>query len=166
MNEQDAATDAVNLVDLIDQLAEPLEPAPVSLAPQTAGWTVLAVLLALVLAWLAWRWVQRWRANAYRRAALAGLDAAGNDPAAIADILRRTALAAWPRDRVASLSGVDWLRFLDATGRGGGFVDGPGTALASAPYRSDAAAPTPGLGALAARWVRRHRVKAGAEAQL
>jgi hypothetical protein len=163
MNEQNLATEGVNLVDLLDRLAEPLEPAPVSMAPQTAGWTVLTVVLALVLAWLAWRWVQRWRANAYRRAALAELDAAGDDPAAVADILRRTALVAWPRDRVASLSGADWLRFLDATG-GGGFLDGPGAALASAPYRSDAAAPAPGLGALAARWVRRHRVETGAEA--
>jgi len=163
MNEQNLATEGVNLVDLLDRLAEPLEPAPVSMAPQTAGWTVLTVVLALVLAWLAWRWVQRWRANAYRRAALAELDAAGDDPAAVADILRRTALVAWPRDRVASLSGADWLRFLNATG-GGGFLKGPGAALASAPYRSDAAAPAPGLGALAARWVRRHRVETGAEA--
>jgi Domain of unknown function (DUF4381) len=165
MNEQDPATEAANLVDLLDRLAEPLEPAPVSMTPQTAGWTVLAVLLALVLAWLAWRWLQQWRANAYRRAALAELDAAGDDPAAVADILRRTALAAWPRDRVASLSGADWLRFLDATGGGGGFVDGPGAVLASAPYRSDAAARAPGLGSLAARWVRRHHVEAGAELQ-
>jgi hypothetical protein len=164
MNEEGAATEAVNLVDLLDRLAEPLEPAPVSMVPQTAGWTVLAVLLALFLAWFAWRWVKRWRANAYRRAALAELDAAGDDPATVADILRRTALAAWPRDRVASLSGADWLRFLDATGGGGGFLDGPGAALASAPYRPGAAAPASGLGALAARWVRRHRVERGTEA--
>jgi hypothetical protein len=164
MNEADATPEVVNLVDLLDRLAEPPQPAPISIAPQTAGWTVLAVLLALVLVWLAWRGVQRWRANAYRRAALAELDAAGDDPVAIADILRRTALAAWPRERVASLSGADWLRFLDATGGGGGFADGPGAALAGAPYRSDAAAPAPGLGALAARWVRRHRVASGAEA--
>jgi hypothetical protein len=162
MNDADTKPEVVNLVDLIDRLAEPPEPAPISLAPQTVGWTVLAVLLALVLIWLAWRGVQRWRANAYRHAALAELDAAGDDPVAIADILRRTALAAWPRERVASLSGADWLRFLDATGGGGGFVDGPGAALVGAPYRSDAATPAPGLGALAARWVRRHCLQAGA----
>ena len=165
MNEENPAREVVSLVDLIDRLAEPPEPSPISMAPQTAGWTVVAVLLALVLVWLAWRGMQRWRANAYRRAALAELDAAGDDPAAIADILRRTALAAWRRERVASLSGADWLRFLDATGGGGGFVDGPGAALATAPYRSDAAAPAPGLAVLAARWVRRHRAETGAEAQ-
>lgn len=153
------APDAVNLVDLIDRLAEPPEPAPISMAPQTTGWTVLAVLLALALAWLAWRAVRRWRANAYRRVALAELEAAGDDPTAIADILRRTALVAWPRERVAGLSGKDWLRFLDATGGEGGFSDGPGAVLVSAPY-SPGASPAPGLGHVAARWVRRHRVDA------
>ena len=160
MNEDDAAPEIVNLVTLIDRLAEPPEPAPVSMMPQTAGWTVLAVLLVLALAWLVRYAVTRWRANAYRRAALAELEAAGDDPAAIAVILRRTALAAWPRERVASLHGRDWLRFLDVTGGGGGFAEGSGAVLAGAPYRADAAAPAPGLRELAAHWVRCHRVEA------
>jgi hypothetical protein len=146
-----------SLIDLIDQLVEPPEPAPVAMTPQTWGWAVLAALLALALAWIAWRAWRHRRANAYRRAALAALASAGDDPVAIADILRRTALAAWPRETVAGLAGADWLRFLDATGGGGGFADGPGTALVSAPYR--AGPPAPGLGALAERWVRRHRVE-------
>ncbi len=157
MTSDEAAPQTTNLIDLLNRLAEPSEPAPVSLMPQTPGWTVLALLLALLLAWLAWRAVVRWRANAYRRAALVELAAAGDDPAAIATILRRVALAAWPRERVASLHGTQWLQFLDRSG-GGGFVDGPGTALVDAPYRPRASAP--GLGALAARWVRRHRVEA------
>lgn len=156
MNGEDDTRDVKNLVDLIDRLAEPGEPAPVSMVPATAGWTVLAVLLALAVLWLLWWGVRRWRANAYRRAALAELAAAGDDPAAITAILRRTALAAWPRTRVASLHGEEWLRFLDATARGGGFVDGPGAVLAEAPYRSTG--PAPGLGDLAGSWVRRHRV--------
>lgn len=156
MNGDGATPEVTNLVDLIDRLAEPGEPAPVSMAPATAGWTVLALMLALAILWLLWRGVRQWRANAYRRAALAELASAGDDPAAVAAILRRTALAAWPRTRVASLRGGEWLRFLDSTG-GDGFTDGPGAVLARAPYRT--AGPTPGLGALAARWVRRHRVE-------
>jgi hypothetical protein len=58
---------------------------------------------------------------------------------------------------VASLTGRDWLAFLDATG--GGFAEGPGAALAVGPYRREGA-PVPGLGQVAARWVRQHRVKA------
>ncbi|HMQ95081.1 MAG TPA: DUF4381 domain-containing protein [Amaricoccus sp.] len=157
MNE-DGAPAPTTLIDLLHELVEPAEPPPVTMTPQTWGWAVLAVLLALALAWLAWRAWRRWRANAYRRAALAELAAAGDDPVAIAGILRRTALAAWPRERVASLTGRDWLAFLDATG-GGGFAGGPGAALAVAPYRDDAV-PVPGLGEAAALWVRRHRVEA------
>jgi hypothetical protein len=155
MNEDDAPA-PTTLIDLLNQLVEPPEPPPVAMTPQTWGWAVLAALLALTLAWLGWRAWRRWRGNAYRRAALAELAAAGDDPARIAEILRRTALAAWPRERVASLTGRDWLAFLDATG--GGFAEGPGAALAVAPYRREGA-PVPGLGQVAARWVRRHRVE-------
>jgi hypothetical protein len=155
MNEDDPAP--TTLIDLLNELAEPPEPSPVAMVPQTWGWAVLAALLALALAWLAWRAWRRWRADAYRRAALAELAAAGDDPAVIAEILRRTALAAWPRERVAGLTGRDWLVFLDDTG-GTGFGDGPGAVLAEAPYRERA--PVPGLGEIAERWVRRHRVEA------
>ena len=158
MNGDDAPPQITNLVDLIDRLADPAEPAAVAMTPQTPGWTVLGVLFALLLAGLAWRAVRRWRANAYRRAALAELQRAGDDPAAIAEVLRRAALAAWPRERVAGLSGGDWLAFLDATG-GGGFSDASGQVLAQAPY-GRSAGPLPGLRDLAARWVRRHRTEA------
>jgi len=152
MNE-DAAPKS--LIGLIDQLAEPAEPPPIAMVPQTVGWAVLGVVAMLALLALVTLAVRRWRANAYRRAALAALDAAGDDPAAVADIVRRTAIAAYGRARVAPLAGADWLAFLDGTG-GGGFAEGPGAALAAAPYRADGAR-VAGLGAVAARWVRRHR---------
>lgn len=150
-----------NLVDLLGGLAEPAVPAPVPLTPQTAGWAVLAAILALaLLAAVVWL-VRRWRANAYRRAALAELAGAGDDPAAIATVLRRTVLAVWPRPAVASLSGEAWLAFLDRTGGGDAFATGPGRALIEAPYRAPAAAPSPDLAPLAARWIRRHRAHKG-----
>lgn len=158
-----APTDApTNLLELLDGLVEPAVPVAVPMTPQTAGWAVLAGLLVIALAVLVvWR-VRRWRADRYRRAALAELAAAGEDPAAIALILRRTALAAWPRERVAGLAGQDWLAFLDRTGADrafadGAFAKGSGRVLLRAPYR--ACPPEPGLAALAARWVRRHRVQ-------
>ncbi|WP_108663625.1 DUF4381 domain-containing protein [Acuticoccus kandeliae] len=145
-----------NLVDYINRLAEPPVPAPVPLTPETGGWVVLAILLALALLALVWWVVRRRRANAYRRAALIALAAAGDDPAEIAAILRRTALAAWPRTRVASLTGEAWLGFLDASGGDGAFKAGPGRAIVEAPFRADAA-PAPGLAEAAEQWVRHHR---------
>ena len=96
MNEDGAPT---NLVDLIGRLVEPPEPAPVSLVPQTAGWWVLGALLLSALGYGLWRFMLHWRADAYRRAALSELALAPDDPAAIASILRRAALAAYPGTR-------------------------------------------------------------------
>lgn len=75
--------------------------------PPAPGWwaaLVLAVLLVLVLAVRRFR---HWRANAYRRAALAELDAARSSDD-IATILRRTALAIAPREEIAGLRGEAW----------------------------------------------------------
>ncbi|MCE8517269.1 DUF4381 domain-containing protein [Ruegeria pomeroyi] len=147
----------VTLVDLIGQLVPPDPPPPVSMLPQTAGWAVLAVLAGVAVVYGLWRWWRHYHANRYRRAALAALARAGGDPVAIAEVLRRTALVAFPRHEVAGLSGTEWLVFLDRTGGGGtAFTQGPGQALASAPYRSGSTAPS-GLADLAARWIRRHR---------
>lgn len=87
-----------------------------------------------------------------RRAALAELNRARDDPAPIADILRRTALAAYPRMEVASLSSGPWVTFLDARAKEGGFAGGAGRAIAEAPYRP--VPPASGLPALARRWIR------------
>ncbi|MFV0409056.1 MAG: DUF4381 domain-containing protein [Paracoccus sp. (in: a-proteobacteria)] len=154
--EPDTAPDAGDtLIDLIGQLVEPTPPPPVPMVPQTWGWAVLAVLMLAALGWAIWRWIRHRRANAYRRAALRLLESAGDDPARIAEILRRTALAAYPRGTVASLNGAGWLAFLDAQVGGDAFSAGPGRGIATAPYRIGE--PNPQLRPLAANWIRRHR---------
>ncbi len=101
-------------------------PPPVSWMPQTWGWAVLAVILMLALAiWFA-LWLRHYRANAYRREALAllaGVEAKIRDPATreagiqdLAVLLKRVALAGWPRDDVASLAGDAWVKFMGAHG--------------------------------------------------
>lgn len=149
-----SAAEPVNLIGLIDGLIEPPPPPPVSMMPQTWGWAVLAVALAVLAGWLIWRWIAHRRANAYRRAALAELDRAGSDAAEIAAILRRAALAGYPRAQVAGLTGADWLEFLNQTG--GDFDAATGAALLAAPYRGDAAA-DPAVRKAAEGWIRRHR---------
>jgi hypothetical protein len=143
-----------NLIDLLGQLAEPAAPPPVPLTPQTWGWAVLAALAAALVIWLIARAVLRYRANAYRRAALAELEACGDDPSKVAVILRRAALAAWPRDKVASLTGDAWVRFLHETG---GFAQEQGAVLRAAPWQPDPA-PAPALRRAGEEWVRHHRV--------
>ena len=97
-------------------------PAPVSWFPQTWGWAAVGiVLLAAVFAWGAFA-VVHFRRNAYRRRALKVLDqivqSSKSDPsggeyaAELAVLMKRVALAAWGRERVAHLSGRDWADFI------------------------------------------------------
>ena len=150
----DAATyEGMNLVDLLDLLAPVPEPVAISMWPQTTGWIWLGLALGIAAIWLGWRLLERHQAYAYRHAAHSALNLAKDDPNDIAAILRRTALAAYPRDEVAGLSGEMWLAFLDRSYGGKGFATQTGRAMVSAPYQKS----TPvvrGLGDLAQQWVR------------
>ena len=55
--------------------------------------------------------------------------------AELSTLLRRVALRRYTRTRVASLTGPDWLRFLDNTGGGGDFEKGVGQILEAGPYQ-------------------------------
>ncbi|TCL00760.1 uncharacterized protein DUF4381 [Shimia isoporae] len=146
-------TENESLVGLINQLAEVPTPAPVSMAPQTPGWAILAALIAVGLFWLARRYWISHKANAYRRAALKALNSAGNDPAAVSAILKRTALAAYGRAEVAALTGSEWLDFLNRTS--GKFVGDTGTAIVSAAY-AKSPIQAPDLNHQARHWVAHH----------
>jgi hypothetical protein len=102
MNE--SATSLDGLHDLVLPPAVPWWP----LAP---GWFVVLALLIIGSILLSIRLVSRYRANAYRRAALREL-ASLEQPAAIAELLRRTALASAPRPVIAEMTGAAWLDWL------------------------------------------------------
>ena len=143
-------------------------PQPVSLLPQTwPSRIAIALLLAVVIA-AVWRIVHQRHVNRYRREALAELGRieqavdADKAPAELvtrlAVLVRRTALAAFPRERIAPLAGPAWLSFLDSTYDGSEFSEGPGRLLASAPYQR--IAPDGGevrsLAAVVRRWIGEH----------
>ncbi len=144
----------LNLIDLLERLEPIPEPEAVSLFPQTQGWVWLGALVVALLFVLARRGLRAYQANGYRRAALREVDRIGSDPIALAAILRRTALTAYPRADVASLFGADWLAFLDLAYGGTEFSAGQGHLLASTPYRNEASSAQ--LQKLAATWIRRH----------
>lgn len=150
----------LSLVELIDLLEEVPEPEPIPFTPQTPGWIVLGIVVALLVYFGVRAYLRHRKANAYRRAALKELEGAKHDPAKIAEVIRRTALVAFPRAEVASLTGDAWLAFLDKSYPGSGFKDGPGRIIASAPYRDQGE--TPEAASLAKDWVRRHKRKAAA----
>jgi Domain of unknown function (DUF4381) len=106
----------------LERLTDIVAPPPVSFVPQTWGWAALAAIVFVLAVWGFLRWRRYREANRYRAEALAELAriertiTAGPDPAealaAIPPLLKRVALAAWPRSRVASLAQTSWVEFL------------------------------------------------------
>lgn len=158
------ATDPASL----DNLRDIVLPPPAPWLPPAVGWRIIAAALAAAAVIALWRAVRRWRANAYRREALRRLgavDASGESPAsAAADllaILKRAALAAYPRAAVANLTGPQWAGFLDDTGGTKDFTAGPARDLWPLAYGAPAGgADLGGAFDAARRWLRRHRVEA------
>jgi hypothetical protein len=171
------AADPTSLEHLFDIVAPP----PVPWWPPAPGWFVVGGVLLMLGVWGAWRAWRRWRAAAYRRAALAEwrqLKAQAADPGPreaalrrVPELVKRTALAAFPRLEVASLSGEAWLRFLDRSGHTDAFTRGSGRVLSELAYDPKLAAR---LNAVAVedlfrtvrRWIRRHSTVAETRASV
>jgi hypothetical protein len=96
----------------LNLLEDLVVPEPISWWPLAPAWWIIIAIIALGAGtggWIAWR---RWKAGAYRRAALRELDALSDSAKGIPALLKRVALAAWPRPEVAGLAGERWVAFL------------------------------------------------------
>jgi len=142
-------SDPADLSNLRDIVAPP----EVALWPPAPGWWILLAGGIAMVAIFAGMIVARYRRNAYRRAALVALDTA--DAGDISTILKRAALAAWPRAEVASLTGADWLAFLDRTARSDVFTRGAGRDLETLAFGG--AGDKQAVLTAARSWIRRHR---------
>lgn len=144
------------------------EPPPIGWWPPAPGWWLLAALalvMLLVLVFMLWR---RYRANAYRRAALKQLqhlqqvhDQHSDDLQFITQtnaLLKSVALVAYPRREVAASSGQQWLAFLNSKlVKARPFPE----AFVSAAYCKDT--PDVSVGQLyltAQAWIKQHKVAA------
>ncbi len=136
------------------------EPVPPAWVPQTIGWYCVFAAAAIAAAWFAVWSIRKRLHNRYRREALHELQTI--PVSELSALLKRTALSAWPREKVASLSGREWLGFLDGTPGGKGFLSAPGDqiediALCRVSLSSE---DEQRLRDLAAKWIRSHRVRA------
>lgn len=137
----------------LSNLRDIVVPPEVALWPPAPGWWILlagVVAMAVIFAGMI---IARYQRNAYRRAALAALDNA--EAGDISTILKRAALAAWPRTEVASLTGSDWLAFLDRTARSDVFTRGAGRDLEALAFGG--AGDKQAVLTAARSWIRRHR---------
>ncbi|MBV1934730.1 MAG: DUF4381 domain-containing protein [Parvibaculaceae bacterium] len=106
-------------------LEEISSPDPISAMPQGPGWWFLAGTLLLVGGVLVYYVRKKWSRNAYRRHAVAALEAleiTHEGPTqnwhahrqSLPEILRATALHAFPRRNVVAVTGESWRVFLNA----------------------------------------------------
>ncbi|MEN8205822.1 MAG: DUF4381 domain-containing protein [Pseudomonadota bacterium] len=133
--------------------------------PPAPGWWVLALLLIAVVV-LSTLWLLRryhlFRLKLQIMDEIESLsDCCTNNTeeftARLSMLLRRVALRRYSRERVASLTGNDWLRFLDETGGDGDFEHGIGQVLEDGPYRPHTRnLPAEELLSLARRWVKQN----------
>ena len=152
--------DGLNLPQLLDLMYDVVRPEPSAWLPQTIGWWILVVWLLTAGSLFAWHAHRSWRRNRYRREALVALDwieaqSSPDGAAQVAVLLKRTALAVYPRDTVAHLYGAEWSRFLSESAAHDPLVDAGVNAMAEAAYRKDA-----DVGELvepARRWIKVHR---------
>ena len=92
-------------------------PGPISMFPETLGWQLLGAWFLTCVLLILIDQVRRYRANRYRREAIRLVSRLNvelpNTAAKIATLVKRTAIAAFPREEVASLTGKDWQAFLE-----------------------------------------------------
>ena len=142
-------------------MIEPWPPAP--------GWWLLALLAALaVIALCAWLF-RRWRANRYRREAVAELNSLLNDwqqhgdnqtyLAALQRLLKRVALSSFPRENVARLTGEAWVQFLDRSTASHDFSMVETEALIDGNYRQDLEIDVAALQKIARLWIQKHNAR-------
>jgi len=118
-------------------------PGPPDFWPPAPGWWLLT---AVALGLAAWGGILLWRQMRIRRqrnrilALLERMEQSSTGAATpeflaqLSRLTRRLALMRFPRRDIASLTGQDWLRFLDSSGGEGQFSHGPGRVLAQGPY--------------------------------
>lgn len=159
--------DLANLADLA-------LPPPVSFWPPAAGIWIVAATAAAMTSIAVWRAIRRHRADAYLRSAAAELEALkagptgdGRDVAeSVSTVLKRAAMVAYGRERVASLSGSAWAAFIAQTAPPKAPTDTLVARLQSPFAQVEAAAPSDGAAfiAQAKTWLRGQRGRVSMEA--
>ena len=152
--------------DPLAQLRDIHLPAEISLWP-APGWWILGILLVGMVAWGSFRILNSWRENRYRSIARKELDLIYSEYQNNADsrvflrdlqsLLKRVALKAYQRDKVASLNGELWVAFLDRSSGSNEFRMGAGQALIDSIYTKEFDADIDQLLNLGHYWIKKHK---------
>ncbi len=144
---------------------EPLyEPEPVAFSFDTPAWYVVFMLLLIAFIFGLRKWYKGYRSKEYRRTAIKKLEGIqlteSTESTTLNTIqitLKQVAISTYGRPRVAALFGLDWLQFLEKTGRQTPFTKFD-LLVASSSEKAIENKP-PHIGALldiAKKWIRTH----------
>lgn len=142
-------------------------PEPIGWWPPAPGWWMLAALIICTAIAVGIWLLRRARQRRYRKLALVQLQSLyknwqqQHDDIAFAQatnrLLKQTALAAFPAENVAALSGADWLDFLDRHLRKPRFTEPTVRALATLYSREPAPLAVDALRDASQHWIRSHQ---------
>jgi hypothetical protein len=154
----------------LDRLHDVVAPSAAPWWPPAPAWYWFMAAASLALLIIAVIALRQWLRNRYRHEALAELARleAAQRPEFIehlAELLKRTALSVWPREEVASLTGPEWLAFLNRTGGNAKLAINLGSELERAAYDPHTAATLNDaqrreLTAFVRDWLTHHQVSA------
>lgn len=106
----------LELYQLMAEIEPISEPAAISMWPQGPGWSVLFICLIIVAAIVFGLFKYKQFKQRHRRYAINQINALGDNasPLEISSILKRCALNDFERKNIASLTGTDWVNFLNS----------------------------------------------------
>lgn len=150
----------------LDQLRPNHLPDPVSWWPPAIGWWLSAFIILLLLAGALYFTVRYIRKTRYRRIAikagrqlLSGYQQHNDDRRFVNDcnqLLKQTALQAYPKEEIARLHGKGWQQFLTDKSDHNGFIQGAGSALGDSRYQKQQAVDVNALHSITLSWIRKH----------
>lgn len=118
-------------------------PDAISWWPPAIGWWLIIILLPLLIVFLYWFYKRLTRKTAINTAikrltVIKECSSLDNEIKLreLSMLIRRVAISLQQRDEVASLTGRQWLAFLDSSLTGDPFSSGCGQLLADAPYKN------------------------------
>ena len=119
-------------------------PETISWWPPAIGWWLVALFIPLLLYFLYWLYKRLTRKTAIKTAKKTltiikqyGIEDNDKKLRELSILIRRVAISTSPRTETASLTGREWLTFLDQSLTGSPFSQGCGQLLAEAAYRKN-----------------------------
>lgn len=145
-------------LSLLDQLRDVIAPPDPGIWPPAIGWWICASLLITAL--VGFRHLKKMvrvrhaRRNVARDISQAATLGSDQVAARLSILMRKVAVAQFPRSSVAGLAGEEWLEFLDLSGETDQFTRGPGRLLTTAPYDRSSVSEADALVQVCISWVR------------